>query len=325
MKPSRTLELPYRLTECNRMDWSVSDILAVGFPDGARLYSTSDLKLAKHWYGSDVSSVSWSQDGNHLAAGYVSGDIEILEMATGKVSRLFAKHDSRVGMLSWNGNLLATASYRNYIHVRDIRTRGSPIATYSSNQRLHSVRWSHDGRLLACGGDINGIVIWDHGSRKTLAKLHKDQRNVKALDWSPHNHHILASAGGARERTIKIWNIHSLKEVKSFDTGISVYDLKYYGNALISTHGYLGPGIIVWNAANMRKIITIDDPGSRILHFVKSPTKEEFVTVSEGSSTLKVWEFPINKHDCIQIKLDTCLVCLWVQASTSYFLQYHDD
>lgn len=49
-------------------------------------------------------------------------------------------------------------------------------------------------------------MIWDMRMDLPLYKFNHHQAAVKALSWSPHQHGLLASGGGAKDRTIKFWN-----------------------------------------------------------------------------------------------------------------------
>jgi cell division cycle 20-like protein 1 (cofactor of APC complex) len=39
-----------------------------------------------------------------------------------------------------------------------------------------------------------------------LFKFYKHKAAIKALSWSPHQHGLLASGGGTKDRTIRFWN-----------------------------------------------------------------------------------------------------------------------
>lgn len=52
------------------------------------------------------------------------------------------------------------------------------------------------------------MAIWDI-RRNQLAKKYKSHKGaVKAIGWCPWKLGVIATAGGAGDRTIRIWNVH---------------------------------------------------------------------------------------------------------------------
>ncbi len=93
IKPARKIsKLPYKVLDApqlqddfylNLVDWSNSNILAVGL--GTEVYvwnaSTSKVtKLCQASYGDSITSVAWSQKGKHLSVGVSNGDTQIWDI-----------------------------------------------------------------------------------------------------------------------------------------------------------------------------------------------------------------------------------------------------
>lgn len=93
IKPARKIsKLPYKVLDApqlqddfylNLVDWSSSNILAVGL--GTEVYvwnaSTSKVtKLCQAAYGDSISSVAWSQKGKHLSVGISNGETQIWDI-----------------------------------------------------------------------------------------------------------------------------------------------------------------------------------------------------------------------------------------------------
>ncbi len=81
------------------------------------------------------------------------------------------------------------------------------------------MKWSGDENTLATGGNDNKIYIWSLKEQREIARLNDHVAAVKALGWSPHQHNILVSGGGTTDKTIKFWNINTMKLINSIDTG----------------------------------------------------------------------------------------------------------
>ena len=82
-------------------------------------------------------------------------------------------------------------------------------------------------------------------------------------------------------------------------------------NELVSTHGYVGNQIMVWNAHDMERISVLDGHSNRVLHLAVSPDGENVATAS-ADETLKFWKvFPrqdpnsFPETDALEMRLNT--------------------
>jgi cell division cycle 20-like protein 1 (cofactor of APC complex) len=72
----------------NLVDWSSSNILAVGLGSSVYLWSATTNKVTKLYdlgTGDSVTSVQWSNSGVHLAVGTNSGNLQIWDTAKCKM------------------------------------------------------------------------------------------------------------------------------------------------------------------------------------------------------------------------------------------------
>jgi len=146
------------------IDWSASNILAVALMREIYLWNantgdiTNLLTLDEEQY---VSSVSWIEEGNYLAVGTSSGDIQLWDTDKNKRLRTMSGHSSRVGSLSWNSYVLSGGSKEGLIHNHDVRVAQHHIGTLNGhNQEVCGLKWSPGGQYLASGGNDNTIQIW---------------------------------------------------------------------------------------------------------------------------------------------------------------------
>jgi cell division cycle 20-like protein 1, cofactor of APC complex len=108
----------------NLVDWSASNILAVGLGRAVYIWSacTSRVtKLCEVPSDDSITSVGWSVRGSHLAVGTNSGDTQIWDTNHCKMVRTLTGHLSRVGAVAWNGSIVSTGSRDRNILQRDLR------------------------------------------------------------------------------------------------------------------------------------------------------------------------------------------------------------
>lgn len=97
--------------DLNLVDWSSSNILAVAL--GANVYlwnaGTGSIQQLFELESNDyVCSVSWIQEGPHLAVGTTVGNTELWDCIEMKRVRVMNGHSARVGSLCWNSHVLSS-------------------------------------------------------------------------------------------------------------------------------------------------------------------------------------------------------------------------
>jgi len=299
----------------NLLDWSAQDTIAVGLNTSIYIQNTtSGSAIEMCDVGEQITSVQWSNSGSTLAVGSRSGKISLWDIKSQNCIREYRPHSSRIGCLSWHGQLLASGSRDRGIFVHDVRLRHDPtndsfVATH--RQEVCGLAWSPCGSYLASGGNDNKLNIWSTRSlfasttSKPFCRFADHCAAVKALAWSPHERGILASGAGTADRTIRLWNCHASQTkqcLTSVETGSQVCALAFAKsvNELVSTHGYSLNEVCLWEVdstagqANRRlkKTTSLMGHSSRVLYLAMSPDGRGMLT-GAGDHTLRQWKcFP---------------------------------
>jgi cell division cycle protein 20 (cofactor of APC complex) len=96
------------------------------------------------------SSVSWLDDGVHVAVGTASAQVQIWDASQQRKIRTMQGHRARVAALSWNEHVLSSGSKTGAIFNSDVRVQNHQIATLEGHtQEVCGLRWSPDGKSLA--------------------------------------------------------------------------------------------------------------------------------------------------------------------------------
>ena len=300
----------------NLLDWSSKDQIAVGCTTSVILwnnnktqseillnYPCENLEESENYIEKYVSSLIWSNEGDKLAVGHSLGCIEIYDVNKKKLISNYSGHTGRVGVVSWNGNIISSGSKDCNILTRDIRCKNNNeniiIKYLGHSQEVCGLKWSFDGSQLASGGNDNNLMIWNLHSPKPMMCNNSHLAAVKAIAWSPHQHNILATGGGTADRTIRFWNTSTFENVLKYDTGSQVCNLVFSktSNELVSTHGFSLNQINIWKLPNLTKTATLIGHTFRVLYLGLSPNGQNIVT-GAGDQTLKFWNvFPPFKAD----------------------------
>ncbi|XP_054707821.1 cell division cycle protein 20 homolog [Uloborus diversus] len=301
--PDRILDAPEILDDyyLNLIDWSSLNILAVALCGTVFLWNASsgEIQQLLDMPSQDeyVSSVSWLPEGNILAIGTSSAEVQLWDVSAEKKIRTMKSHTSRVPSLSWNTYILSSGSRIGTIHHHDVRVAEHHVGTLENHsQEVCGLRWSLDGRYLASGGNDNLVNVWQSeiGLGQTeAAPLHtfnEHQAAVKALAWCPWQPNILASGGGTADRHIRFWNCNLGSCLNSIDAKSQVCSIlwsKEY-KEIISGHGFANNELIIWKYPSMTKVCELIGHKSRVLNLAMSP--DGATVVSAGADeTLRLW------------------------------------
>ncbi|EKV16567.1 Cell cycle regulatory protein (Srw1), putative [Penicillium digitatum PHI26] len=278
----------------NLVDWGSSNILGVGLANSVYMWNshTGGVTRLCELKDDTVTSVSWIQRGTHLAIGTGKGLVQIWDAEHCRRLRTMIGHTNRVGALAWNDHILTSGSRDRLIYHRDVRSPDQYIRKLSGHkQEVCGLKWNTEDGQLASGGNDNKLMVWDKLSETPLYRFSGHNAAVKAIAWSPHQHHLLASGGGTADRTIKFWNTQTGSMIKEVDTGSQVCNLSWSKNSdeIISTHGYSQNQIVIWKYPRMEQIVSLTGHTFRVLYLAMSPDGQTVVT-GAGDETLRFWK-----------------------------------
>ncbi|KGN58619.1 cell division cycle 20.2, cofactor of APC complex [Cucumis sativus] len=300
----KTLDAPDLVDDyyLNLLDWGSSNVLAIALGNTVYLWnatdgSTSELVTVDDEVG-PVTSVSWAPDGRHIAIGLNNSEVQLWDSTANRQLRtLKGGHRMRVGSLAWNNHILTTGGMDGKILNNDVRIRDHIVETYRGHdQEVCGLKWSLSGQQLASGGNDNVLHIWDrsmassNSATQWLHRLEDHTSAVKALAWCPFQGNLLATGGGAGDRTIKFWNTHTGACLNSVDTGSQVCALLWNKNEreLLSSHGFSQNQLTLWKYPSMVKMGELTGHTSRVLFMAQSP---DGCTVASAAAdeTLRFW------------------------------------
>lgn len=298
--PERILDAPEILDDyyLNLLDWSSQNVLAVCL--GASVYlwhaTTGEIQQLMEMEGNDeyVSSISWMNEGNHLAVGTSTTEVQLWDVTKMKKLRSMGGHSARIGSLSWNAHILSSGSRSGYIHHHDVRVAEHLVSSICAHsQEVCGLKWSPDGKILASGGNDNALHVWssDLGQQSAVYSFNQHQAAVKALAWCPRQHSLLASGGGTADRCIRLWNVNTGTCLTSVDTNSQVCALLWSKDykELISSHGFALNQLTIWSHPSMTKVTELTGHTSRVLHMAMSPDGSTVVSAA-ADETLRLWK-----------------------------------
>src|SRR5215510_14987587 len=111
------------------------------------------LRQALGWKASEFTSISWSPDGQRVAAGSADRCVWIWNVTTGAVEHLLEGHQDSVWSVAWspNGQQLASGSLDQTVRLWEASS-GRVLRLLEGHQdSVWGVAWSPNGQQLASG------------------------------------------------------------------------------------------------------------------------------------------------------------------------------
>lgn len=119
-----------------------------------------------------LGSIEWAPELPHmLAAGTMNGEMHLWDADTQQsLMRWNEEDEADVGGLSWCGNVLATGLGDGIISLYDHRTKQSIGRLNMHRDKVHGLRWRHDGHILASSDQAGVVQLWDARASKALTE-----------------------------------------------------------------------------------------------------------------------------------------------------------
>jgi len=177
-----------------------------------------------------VRSVVFSPDGSHILSGGNDFTLKLWDAATGKEIRSFKGHLKEVSSVAFSRDCryALSGSDDRTLKLWDVAT-GREIRSFLGHwgHAVNSVAFSPDGRYALSGSHDNTMKLWDVATGKEIRSLYSRHvfttseisfPEIAAVAFSPDGRYVLS---GARDNTLKLWDVATGKEIRTFKGHLS--------------------------------------------------------------------------------------------------------
>jgi cell division cycle 20, cofactor of APC complex len=307
--PYRILDAPGIIDDyyLNVLDWT-KERVSIALRDTVYCYNTETREVAEIYTAPTGYISSVCGDNDVLAIGDSTGKLILQDCETQRTIYSAETHKNRICAMSFCDRAFSAGDKDGLIVNYDPRTFG-PIGTFTGHRNeICNLKWNTTSRLLASGGNDNKIKIWRMGY-PMHETLNGHGAGVKAMDWCPWKYNILCSGGGVKDKTIRLWDVSTCKEIKRIETDSQICTLHYLARnrEIITSHGFISNDLRLWECStDMRLTKSFGSHESRILHTTLSPNEQTLLSLGPDES-LKFWKISDDreiekKRDSIQIR-----------------------
>ena len=213
---------------------------------------------------SEVTSVSFSPSGTVLVAGERDGSVRLWDLTTGANTVTF-RHWEEIRSVSFSpdGTTVASASRDGTVQLWDVDT-GTHALTLELRMRgrqdlgvklqVFSVSYSPDPAILASGGPLGTVQVWDLAKAK-IHTFYGQGDLVESVAFSPDGR-ILASA---TEGSVFLWDLTTGESTALSEHMEVIPGLAFSpdGSMLASTAFTWDASIDLWDVASGRRSATL--------------------------------------------------------------------
>nr|WP_231866967.1 hypothetical protein [Anabaena sp. 4-3] len=250
------------------------------------VYSTQERNRFLH--NSWVTSVSFSPDGEILAAGSADNTIKIWHR-NGNLMSMLTNHTDGVNsvMFSPDGKMLASGSADNTIKLWN--RSGQLLTTLKGHTRaVNSVSFSPDSRIIVSGSADNTIKLWTRDGQLILT-LNGHQGGVNSVSFSPEGDTI---ASASDDGTIKLWSLDGrlLTTIPAHTQEVWSVTFSQDGKTIASASADHTVKLWTRDGTLLR---TLEGHNEDVWRVIFSPDAQMIATAS-ADKTIKIWSMDGN-------------------------------
>jgi serine/threonine protein kinase len=219
----------------------------------------------------------------------------LLDLIEGLMARLAANRPQNTQVILQRLDRLEQINYTKISLAQTLTGHSSSVA---------SVAFSPDGKVLASGSWDGTTKLWEvktgreintlngHSRRGLFDSFHFD--SVNSVAFSPDGK-VLASGSGYRDKTIKLWEVKTGREINSL-TGHSttVNSVAFSPDGQVLASGSGDNTIKLWEVKTGREINTLSGHSYSVHSVAFSPDGK--VLASGSNNNIKLWEVKTGRE-----------------------------
>jgi WD40 repeat protein/predicted Ser/Thr protein kinase len=236
-------------------------------------FPTRQTKAKLTGHQGPVESVAFAPDGRVLATGGTDNTIRIWDVTTARQVAILRGHRAPVEWVAFtrDGQTLVSGGLDQSVKVWNMDLPSDANTLQGHTTWVEAVAFSADSNTLASVDYGAGLVkLWDIPSRRFLKDLTGHTEAARCAAFSPNGRTL---ASGSHDRTVKLWDLSTLKEVGTLTNECPVLSVAFSadGNTLAAA----GDGLAFWDMASRQTVTCLTDDTGGVFSVAFSPTRAQ--------------------------------------------------
>ena len=184
---------------------------------------------SSEFWADDMHAVAWSPDGRRIATGDDQGRLALYNAPSCALVRAVSAHRAAItdALFAHDTGHLLTASRDGTVRIWNAEDL-EPLSVLGTegDPAVLAITLAPDG-LLVAGRQDGSVVVWDRRSNESLIKFDAHGGAVHALAFLSSSEYASRLATGSADRSIKIWDPATWRELVAFRTPTPVTRLAF--------------------------------------------------------------------------------------------------
>ena len=218
----------------------------------------------------------------------------MVDVGKTKLARTLKTHMKRVGcIINVSPAEVLTGSKDFSISLSDLRVKNSKVLTVLAHH-YEVCGLSQQQNSIASSDSAGRLNIWDLRKSQPFSSRRLFSAAVKALDWCPWKHGLLALGGGSKDPRIVLWNAPDEETKQTINGKSQVTALRWreQERELVTAHGS-GLGV-VWDTEKCERKAELVGHRGRIVALAGT---EEGIWTLGSDETLRGWKLKREKTE----------------------------
>ncbi|MGF9764960.1 hypothetical protein AAII07_58910, partial [Microvirga sp. 0TCS3.31] len=179
-----------------------------------------------------------------------------------------------------------------------------------NNDYIDAIEYSHDGQIFATGGEDQVARIWTADNGWLVREFVGHSAPITALSFSKDGCY-LATGGGRRDNTVRVWSIHSGKELRAFQHPLGITSVAFSPDGKFILSGNEDGIARLWSMEGSREVwrynendgtVKLSSGGIRSVGFSKDGLQAFTLgmTLRAWSTVELPWKLVVETKDIIQ-------------------------